>query len=171
MIKISVISGLLGGIACFLFFYILYLSGFNPLGTKLWDIWIPALTVIAAMYFYRRQQPDGGLHLWEGLIIGFLSYTILAAISGFSIYLFLKHLEPQLMEFYLQESRELMVQGKEFLTQKLGEEAYQQRFDQLNDLTYADMGWDEFWKKMLISFFMVPIVSMILRKPVFNTTT
>jgi hypothetical protein len=173
MVKTSVISGVLGGLVFLPYYYFLYVTGNSPLGfLSISDIWIPALTILLALYFYRRNQPGGELHLWEGLIIGFIANTILAVMSGVSIYYFLEYIDTdgQMFRAYIDDETRKWILSKDEHIKRIGENAYQSILKDLGNVTFYAMGKSEFVRKIVYGFFMVPIISLILRKQVFNTT-
>jgi hypothetical protein len=163
MVTSGIAGGVIGGLTAVGFFYLLYQSGINPIG-KIWDFWIQAGTIAGSIYYYWKKKGSIYLHLWEGLIIGFLSTIVFASVYSLAVYLSVKYGDPGLMSGYINESLENAVQLREQTVDKFGIEAYQKMIDGIPLTTYEDVGWGELIRRMGVSLFMVPVIAMILRK-------
>src|SRR5690606_31263490 len=91
---LSLLFGLIAGVVCFLFFLMLYAGNENPLRERRPDIGINILFIFLAIWIYKRRQ-KGILHFYEGFSVGFLTNIIASFVTGVSIYIFIKWVDPR----------------------------------------------------------------------------
>jgi hypothetical protein len=163
MLKTGWLGGIAGGLAGTVFFVLLYQAGVNPIG-KIWDFWIQAGVIAGSIYVYWKNKGAPQLHLWEGLIIGFVSTIVYACVYSIAVFIAVKYVDSGLMAGYIAESLEMAVQLKGQTIDKFGEEAYQNMLDGIPQTSLESIGWGELIRRIGISLFMVPIIAMILRK-------
>ncbi|UBM59820.1 DUF4199 domain-containing protein [Marinilongibacter aquaticus] len=162
IINISLIFGLVSGLACFLFFIMLYMGNDNPLQQRRPDVGINILFIFLAVFLYKRRQ-GGYLHFYEGFSIGFLTNLIAALTTGTLIYGFVKWIDPAPFQNWIRDGKQFLIDQKEALSNVLNEESFKlqmQAFD--NAKPYQIILDDLMFKQFAIIAIM--LIAMALRR-------
>ncbi len=160
----SIIFGLGIALASFLFFIILYLMGFTPLGNKkLPDIGFNIILTAGAIWTYKRQN-NGYIHTWEGISIGYLSNIIAIVLSAILIFLFLKFIDTSIINVYIKDMVSLVEKSKEQHIKTFGEPSFNSLLKQIKLTTISDIFWDEITKKSIFLVIPIFIMAAIFRK-------
>jgi len=100
-IKLSVISGLLTGLSCFVLFLGLSAIGLRPLEEHQF-LYFPlyALGMVAAMKYFRDYRNGGLMHGWQGIGMGLLINIFASLVYAGMIYTWLTYVSPEIFEKY-----------------------------------------------------------------------
>ncbi|SDM62797.1 Protein of unknown function [Catalinimonas alkaloidigena] len=161
----AVLMGLAGGVACIVYYLLLPLFCINPFWTaREGRVIIILAMLVGGMILFRRNQPDGRMHLWEGLFMGGISWSLLTALSAMGLYLIAQYIAPDLLENYIQLSLERLESMREQHVEKLGVESFEAMQQGIRALRAGGVVRDEVVKNAIYGFFLIPLISMIFRK-------
>ena len=159
--------GFMGGVLSIGLFLTLHLIGENPLIlTKRLPfafILVP-LFIFFSVKEFRDFKNGGTLHFWQGIIIGFVNYTIIALISSLFIWVFLERFHPETLTEFIQSSLLLIEKNKENTIKAYGLEIYENLLAEIENTTAYIIAVDDIVRKWLIGFFFTIVLSVILRK-------
>lgn len=165
LLKIPLLVGLVTGVMGFLYFLALYSLGIPPLGNhKSLDFGIHVITMTATVWYYRKYIGKGLLHLWEGLTICYLVNTIGALVTGWLILLFVTQIDPAVFQQYLDNSRDLLIEGQKELTKQLGPDQFKTLLNNINRIQPGDLIYDELFKKSALAVLPALVISLLFRK-------
>ncbi len=86
--KTALVSGGMSGGVCLLYFLVFYLSGINLFDPIMkYDVWIPTIGILLAIFYYRNGIGDSGLKFLQGIWMGLMVVSVV--IVCMSIFLFL----------------------------------------------------------------------------------
>jgi len=166
MIKPTLKYSLLCGIFLVGLFFISINFGSNPLldSRHFWfDLGTYFLFIFFAGKEYKDFRNDGILHFWQGISIGFIVF--IPAILFFEGVLFITlQSSSDLLEMYKEGAEALMKANEEFYKEELGEEALNERYATIADITPAQLVQMTFRNKLFSAFLITPVVAIILRK-------
>ncbi len=154
-------SGLLA-----LLFVVLYSMDKHPLFVPLFlDIRLIMLPIFmfVAMKDFRDGQNGGVLHFWQGLSIGFITFTTIAVLMAVFI-AFFAEVSADFLDQYISSRVELFETNKAQFSEALNEEFVQGQIDALPLTSPFDLAVDYFWKTVGIGIFLNIILAVILRK-------
>jgi len=165
LLKVPLLSGLLTGLLCFLYFLALYATGVPALGNvRVLDYGIVIIMLITTVWYYRKTVGQGRLHLWEGLTIGYVLNTVAALVTGWLIYLFVTYVDPAVWAEYVVNSKALLLQGKKQFIDTVGPEAFAEQLRKATTMQPGILLPDELTKKTALAVLPVLIISLIFRK-------
>lgn len=165
LLKIPLLVGVVTGILGFLYFLGLYATGVPPLGNhKSLDFGIHIITMAATVWYYRKYVNKGMLHLWEGLSICYLINTIGALVTGWCILFFVTEIDPAVFQQYLDNSRNLLLEGQKEITKNLGADQFKTLLNNINRIQPGDLIYDELFKKSALAVLPALVISLIFRK-------
>jgi len=100
-VKLSVISGLLTGLSCFVLFLGLLAIGLRPLEEHQF-LYFPfyALGMVVAMKYFRDYRNRGLMHGWQGIGMGLLINIFASLVYTGMIYTWLTYVSPEVFEKY-----------------------------------------------------------------------
>ena len=167
LVKIPLRYGIIGVAMGAVLFVVLYLFGENPLVFSTpWDfgfLLIPIMLFFGVKDF-KVNHNSGELRFWQGMTAGFIIYTTIAVGSAIFLFIFLKWIDPSLIQGYIIDRLELLEGSKDRFFETLGEDLYHQQVAKTKQITASVLAWDDFWKKLSIGLFLTIIIAVILRK-------
>ena len=162
-LRITLIGGLIIGLGCAAFFYLVFKSGLVPPPVRFFDFWIPLVVVAFMMILLRGLKPGQPFHFWEGLIAGNLMCWIGGLVSGVTLWQLAK-IDPVFFTNFLDSSIKYL---------KISNSSYAKNL-QITDLTpiikefkNTDPSYfvlNEIRNKVIYSIVIVPLISMIFRR-------
>jgi zinc transporter ZupT len=165
LLKFPLLAGLATGVLCFLYFLALYALGVPALGNvRVLDYGIHIITIVATVWYYRKNVRHGWLHMWEGLTIGYVLNTVAALVTGWLVYFFVTHVDPSVFVEYVTNSKKLLLEGKAQITDQFGPETFQEQWQKVSQMEPGVLITDELTKKTALAVLPVLIVSLIFRK-------
>jgi hypothetical protein len=156
--------GSLGGILCVLAFFTLAFLRPDPTSLNLiFGFVIIPLSVFVAIKFYKEYSNEGFLSFAEGMTVGFVTYSLIALISGIGLMLILS-VSPALFEDIKASKLEILLENKETITSQMGENSFSSALLSVQDMTNWDVAINDVIWKVIAGFFFTIIISIILRK-------
>lgn len=140
------------GVLCALWLVLLQLTGNNPFGPKrlLAQFTVP-IAVVASQWALRRGLRPEKPGVGRALAVGGLTAVLAALIAASSLYSLGRSAGPEALQRNRAEMQEIARAEHEYLvTQGGGEAAYQQRLQQLGQLTMTDLAQNDFSKILLL---------------------
>ena len=116
-----------------------------------------------AMKEFRDSRNGGTLHFWQGLTIGFMTFTIVGLVMAGSILCFAE-VCPDFLQEYISSRIELLEENKQQFINALNKTTVQRQIDFLPLTRPFDLAVDYFWKTILIGIFLNIILAVVLRK-------
>ncbi len=167
IVRIPLKYGFFAGILAFALVLILfYLGDTHP---QLYPIFLDFRILLFGLFIYFsirefKVMANGGvLHFWQGMVIGILCYVTAAWIAAMLL-VALGKMDPSYEASYISETQTLLIDNREGIVEKVGEEAYNAQLDVLPSTTIFALAFDYFLKSMLMGLFLTIIISVILRK-------
>jgi hypothetical protein len=162
--KVSLISGILTGVACLLFLLLLYVSGLDGLGQyKLLYFPIYTAGIVGGLKFFRDYRNGGYLTgskaVSMALIInavGALAYVVLlfALLSSVSGILDLHH----------QQLTQWLLNNRDVYVSQFGMKQYEAQFAEIKNITTGHITMVEGIKTIVAGFVLAMAVAIILKK-------
>lgn len=121
--KITLIFGVLAGVACFLFFLLAKFTVENPLSHKLAPLGLQMILISYGIWYYKRSNA-GYLHFYEGFTIAVLGNILAALTGGLLIWLFLVGIDIEPFNVWIRESVAFLISDRENKKEVLSEEAF-----------------------------------------------
>lgn len=162
--RLAVLAGFFTGLACAIFFQVVFSFGMvNPI-VRIFDVWIPAISIFFVLIYIRAlRNPQMAFHFWEGLMLGNVLAWTAGLFSGLFIWLFsLYDAEP--FQNFLASSQEFLRLSDRDAPEKLKLKNLEQLIAEIGGRKATYMIWDEIIKKVQYSFLIVPIIALILRR-------
>ncbi len=167
LVKIPARYGIAGVIIQGALFLVLYFIGENPLvGRTSWDfgfVMIP-LMVFFGMKDFKVNHNRGELRFWQGMTSGFVIYGIIAVGSAFFIWNFLTWADPTVLDAYIADRIQMIIDKKEQIETVMGPEIYQDQLIKMENTKAWVVAVDDFWKKLSIGLFLTIIIAVLLRR-------
>ena len=167
IVKASVKYGVIGGLLAVILLIVLHAIGQNPiLSTKKipFGIILVPLLVFFNMKEFRDYFNNGELRLWQGLVIGFVNYLIIALISAIFIWAFLTYYDQEILKELINFNVLNFEQNKTGFIETFDEATYDKVLADIRNTTVHHIALDDFVRKMLIGFISTFIISIFLRK-------
>lgn len=166
LLKISTLSGLLGGLILSLFFYLSYLLFKNPFAPfpKSLEFFVYLFTIGFCIVYYRFRANAGLMHFWEGLSGGFLTVLLMMGVFALVLYLLLTYVSVDAIQSYQNFYIDQVNQNAQAFKEKYGEAGFKTFISNIqNDTTAVKLAIEEL-KKIPLGLVMVLIISALLRK-------
>jgi hypothetical protein len=145
LLPISLKFGILAGILTLAYCFIINQFGLVPLaGKKFPSIIFSIFCMVLAVKQYQKNNVDGVLHFWEGLIVGNLTNLIGACVSALGLYFWFKS-DSSMLTTYISDtisSLSLANVKKEFI-EDMGKGSYDSLLTQIKAISPKDIAWDE----------------------------
>lgn len=165
LLKIPLLTGAVTGVLAFIYFLALYTIGIPPLGNhKSLDFGIHIIAMAATVWYYRKYIGNGMLHLWEGLTICYLINTIGALVTGWLILFFVTQVDSGVFEQYLENSRNLLLEGQKDIVKQLGADQFKILLNNITRIQPGDLIYDELFKKSALAVLPALVISLVFRK-------
>ncbi len=160
----GILGGLLGGTACFLLFFFTFWSGTVSPVVRLFDFWIPSVVALFFIIWIKALRPKNeAFHFWEGLMYGNMIFWFTGLVSGLLIY-FSFSFYPVPFENFIRSSVEFLKLSEKNMPEKLKMQNLEMVVREMEQTQPEFMIWDEFKKKVMFSFVLVPIIAALLRR-------
>ncbi len=165
--KIAIKYGIIGGLISVLLLLVLFYTGKNPfLYTRKvpFGIVLVPLFIFFAIKEFRDFKNNYTLHFWQGLILGFVCYLIIALISAGFTRIFLSY-HPEMLQDIMKVGIQAIKDNKEETIKNLGEATHIELLNTISTNTTAYViALEDFILKMFLGFFATLIISLVLRK-------
>lgn len=180
---LGLVFGAAAGLLGLLLFALFMVLGYNPwvkVAAKaiILDIGVLGIAIAFGLLYVRNSRNPSILKLWEGLITGAVTTIVCALVSGLGMSFYASSLFDQGLESYKKEMgtyfssiEERLIAQKDSIIAAEDSVFYQNRINSLSRQLTAipaigppDMMVDDIAKKLLFGFFLVPIISIVLRR-------
>lgn len=156
--------GSIGGVLSVIAFVILSFLRSDPTNLSLiFGYVITPISLFLAIKFYKEYQNQGHLSFAEGMSIGFVTYCIIALISGIGIWVILLF-SPVLFEEIKLSKLEVVGQNKETIIAQMGEDSFSTTLLSVQNMIPWDIAFNDAIWKVIPGLFFTIIISIILRK-------
>ena len=151
LLKTALNYGVLCALTSFTVFMGLYWAGLNPLETIItWvDSWIPIVFMVLAALHYRNRENQGMITYWQAFRMGFLTATFGALLYGAMVWIFGTVGDGQFLDLIKQERLSAMELSEGFMKSFMGESAYEQGLEYINNMDMAFVATEEIRDKTL----------------------
>lgn len=167
IVKVSLKYGAIGGLLAIILLIVLYAVGQNPLlSTKKipFGIILIPLLVFFSIKEFRDYFNNSELRFWQGLVIGFVNYLIIALISAAFIWAFLSYYDQEILKELINFNVLNFEQNKTGFIETFDQATYDKVLADIRKTTVYHIALDDFVRKMLIGFISTFIISIFLRK-------
>lgn len=162
-IKFGLIGALMNIVALLTLFYL----GKHPLLLNpLIDARLPlyGLFIFFSLYYFRDDN-EGILHFWQGLVLGFLVYLIMAQMAAAFIAVFGSIESTQFRSIYVSTAIEQISANKEALLENnIDEKTLNDALQILPSTTANNLAFDYFLKSMPIGLILTLLLSIVMRR-------
>jgi putative flippase GtrA len=163
--KIALKYGLTGAILNIVALVVLYQIGSNPIiSNTLSGMLVLILFVFFAVKEFRDVYNHKQLHFWQGLLLGTATYLIIAIVSAGFYYLYLSYFDQELLITIKEVQRSFLASNESEMVKERGEDWFRKNLEMIDEITVADLAWDDFLRKAGIGVFVTIIISVILRR-------
>lgn len=157
--------GALSGLGSFLVFLILYWLGYNPLGVASWaGAWVPVLFMVLASAYYRGNENGGYLYYWQGFRLGFLTACASALVYGGLSWAFVTMIDNSILDTFKQQSLEAMEMTEGMMKSMMGESAFEQSVETINNMKMEEVASSDILNKMLGGLLTAFITAAFMRR-------
>lgn len=164
LIASSVKYGLVGGMMFIILFVMLYFLKENPLSSYAFDSIIIALFVFICLKEVRDYRQRGSLSFTQGMSAGFITYLTIALLSAVFIYIFLKFIDPTVLERHIPENLSILTDDPKKWTEKFGDQTYQEALEGVKNQTIVDVAISDFIRKVGVGLFLTGIITLFLKR-------
>ena len=162
--KVALVGALGIGALCAAFFYLAFLPGKISPVVRFFDFWIPALVAVFVLIYIRSFRPAGQpFHFWEGLMLGNCMFWFGGLFSGIFIWMISVY-DIRPFEHFISSSIEYLALDQANADEKFKLKNLPEVLAEMKALKPSFMIWDEAKKKIMYSFVLVPLISMIIRR-------
>ena len=157
--------GALSGLGSFAVFLILYFLGINPLGPSSWaGAWVPLLFMVLASRHYRNFENGGYLIYWQAFRISLLTATAGGIVFGVLSWAFVKMIDPSILDTFKQQSLEALEMTEGMMKSMMGEAAYDQSIESINNMHMEDVAMSDVFYKMFGGLLSAFIIAAFMRR-------
>ncbi len=165
VIRTALNYGALSGLGSFAVFIILYFLGFNPLGPSSWaGAWIPVVFMVLSSRHYRNIENGGYLLYWQGFRIGLLTASAGALVYGVLSWAFVTVFDPGILDTFKQQSLEALELSEGIMKSMMGEAAYDQSIEGINNMHMEDVAASDVMNKMFGGLIAAFITAAFMRR-------
>lgn len=159
--KTALHYGAMSGLSVFLFFMVLYFSGFNIFGpASILGLWIPVIFIALASRFHRDHHLGGYMTYGQGFSIGLFTAFFSATMFGLAFYLFGTIYESGLLASYKTQAGMSLEEGKGILSDSL----YEKAMESIDVITMSSLAFSESFNKLLGGGIISLITAAIFRR-------
>jgi hypothetical protein len=163
-LKSSYKFGLVGGMFSIFAFVLLSFLKSDPTNLSLiFGYVISPFALFLAIKFYKEYSNQGALSFSEGMSVGFVTYCLIAIISGLGVLIYL-NFSPELFEEIKNSKLEVLLKNQSTITQEMGLNPYESTLLNIKQMTIWDIAFNEGIWKIIPGLFFTIIISIILRK-------
>ncbi|MGB3182749.1 MAG: DUF4199 domain-containing protein [Cyclobacteriaceae bacterium] len=164
LVGVPIKYGLIGSAFYILLFFILaYLKG-NPYDAIKWaDFLLIPIFVFFAVKEFKDVYNNRELRYWQGMTLGFITYTVMAIVAFIFVYLYFDVINPENFLEYQQEKIDLVISNKERTISEMGEGTYRRTLDSVRAITKINLSLDTFLRKEFVGLFLTIVISVAQR--------
>ncbi len=163
-LKSSYKFGLVGGMFSVFAFVLLSFLKSDPTNLSLiFGYVISPFALFLAIKFFKEYSNSGLLSFSEGMSVGFVTYCLIAVISGLGVLIYL-NFSPELFEEIKNSKLEVLLKNQSTITQEMGLNPYEATLLNIKQMTIWDIAFNEGIWKIIPGLFFTIIISIILRK-------
>ena len=163
-LKSSYKFGLVGGLFSVFAFVLLSFLKSDPTNLSLiFGYVISPFALFLAIKFFKEYSNSGLLSFSEGMSVGFVTYCLIAVISGLGVLIYL-NFSPELFEEIKNSKLEVLLKNQSTITQEMGLNSYESTLLNIKQMTIWDIAFNEVIWKIIPGLFFTIIISIILRK-------
>jgi len=171
LLAVPIKYGLVASIFNIILLVIFFQMGRHPLLIPIYfdsRIIIFLIFIYFAIRDYRENHNGGYLHLWEGMILGIITYVIVGIVGAFFIKIY-GSINPEFLSGYISDTVQGMEANKEELVNgsqkvKMTQEEYDGYVEIVKNTTISNLAVDYFIKTLIIGFLIPMIYSVFFRK-------
>lgn len=160
-------AGVIGGLAYFVLFCLLYFMGFNPLGNASWIGFIVFPTMLVySIKNYRDKYLDGAISFGKAFQTGLTTSFFYASFVGILVYLFGLTIGTDLVQLQIDEA----MKGMEYASKYIGEDMTDTIIEELKKMNIGRLAWGDFQNKFIGGLILSLIIAAFLKKekPLFD---
>jgi hypothetical protein len=163
-LKSSYKFGLVGGLFSIFAFVLLSFLKSDPTNLSLiFGYVISPFALFLAIKFFKEYSNSGLLSFSEGMSVGFVTYCLIAIISGLGVLIYL-YLSPELFEEIKNSKFEVLLKNQNTITEEMGLNSYESTLSNVKAMSILDIAFNEGIWKIIPGLFFTIIISIILRK-------
>lgn len=156
--------GGIGGVLSVVAFVILSFLRSDPTNLSLiFGYVITPISLFLAIKFFKEYTNQGFLSFAEGMSVGFVTYLLIALISGIGIWIILL-VSPVLFEEIKLSKLEVLEQNKETIIAQMGDDSFTTALFSVQNMISWDLALNDAIWKLIPGLFFTIIISVILRK-------
>ncbi len=156
--------GSLGGVLSICAFIILAFLNEDPTNLNLvFGYIITPVSLFLAIKFFKEYSNNGYLSFAEGMSVGFVTYLLIAIISGVGIWLILV-ISPDLFDTIKNSKLEVLSANQETIVSQVGVNSYEATLVSIQNMVPWEVAANDAIWKILPGLFFTIIISIILRK-------
>lgn len=156
--------GGIGGVLSVVAFVILSFLRSDPTNLSLiFGYVITPISLFLAIKFFKEYTNQGFLSFAEGMSVGFVTYLLIALISGIGIWIILL-VSPVLFEEIKLSKLEVLKQNKETIIAQMGNDSFATALFSVQNMISWDLAFNDAIWKVIPGLFFTIIISVILRK-------
>ena len=164
LFKVPLKFGLIGAAINIGMFFVLHWTGSNPLlEMRVFDFFIIPVFIFFGIKEFRDTFNQGLIEFWQGMTVGFFIYGCIALLYSLFLWIALQFADPEMLDFYISESLNVIKENKDLLTEEMGVESYQSSYEEVSKTTALDLALDSLVKKAGIGFLLTSVLSTILK--------
>lgn len=130
------------------------------------DFIIIGLFVYFAIREFRDYYNGGNLQFWEGMTVGFFCYVTLAVLTALFIGLLFPLIDADILQQYVQNRTNLLVNNKEQVISQLNEEAYNKALKEIKETSLLDLSLDDLIRKLLMGLFLTSVLALASKRKI-----
>ena len=156
--------GFAAGLICVMGFVVMYLLEIEPISMVLiLGYIITPVFVFSGIKLFRDRHNGGELFFSQGMTVGFFVYTIMAVISAAFIGVFLVW-APDVFVAFKTMNIELLNEKKDVLVAQLNQEAFDQTYESIRQMSIMDVVMNDFLRKVIPGLLFTILISIILKR-------
>lgn len=172
LLAVPVKYALVGSTLSILLFYVMLFFDKDPLITnKYFDVILLLIFIFFSIKEYKKYYNNGILHFWQGMTVGFLTYSCIAIVFALFIWVYLAYISPDLLQDYITDRTNLILSSKENFIVQFGEETYRKMLADMKLVSAGNVALDDFIKKLITGFFITSVIAIVMRRiPITEST-
>lgn len=146
-------------------FFAVMLFEENPLIVNKWfDYFLLAVFVYFSVREFRIYYNEGALQFWQGISLGFVTYTVSALLFVAAVGIYLATLGEHWVADYVTDRTAMVEENRTNFIEELGEDTYRRIQREVAATTTSDILLDDFFRKLMAGLFITLIIAMVQRR-------
>ena len=163
--KVPLKFGAFGALIVLIMFFLLFLTGENPLTEMgMFDFFVIPIFLFFAIKEFRDTYNGRLIEFWQGMTVGFVTYTSLALITTLVLFVFLQAVDSEIFDNYVISKVEEVTNAKEKTIEQLGEVAYSEALAKVKTTSRSDLILDYLLKKLIVGLMLTIMIAVIMRR-------